>query len=364
MKQLKMLIIHNSNSRVGIDGISKVIYNYYSAMDKKDFIIDFVFIYAPYSELKDEIKKTGGSIFILERKIKNIYTYTKELKKIIKEGNYNIVYAHGNSRTLSIELYAAKSSGVKARIAHVHTNECKYKTLHYILKPFFNRLYTQGFACSGLAGKCLFGKRPFIVLNNSFDVNAFKFDGQLRKKYREEFNIGGKTVIGHVGFLDYGKNHKFLIKTFAEYNKINPDAILFLIGIGSLQQTIYDMVASLKLQDSVIFAGQKANVNELLNIFDCFVFPSLAEGFGIAMMEAQANGLTVIASENRIPKEVSVNNNFFFLPLEEGERKWAEKIAAVSFKRCPEAVDNLTKAGFHIKTEAGKLEELLKKMAL
>jgi len=356
---IRVLIIDSNTKSGRIGGINTVIHNYYSAMDKNAFEYAFVYISDPPFKHRKLIKESGAKIFILERELKSLPRYFSSLKKIIIEGNYDIVYAHGSSRTIVLELLAAKLAGTKVRIAHSHSNNCTHKAAHNVLKPVFSKLYTHGFACSSLAGEWLFGKRHFTVIYNACDIYAFSFNEQIRIKLRAQYSLGNKTVIGHVGNFNPPKNHDFLVRAFYEYKKIDPDAVLFLIGDGMLKQSISDLAFSLGLSDSIIFAGQLDNVNEFYNIFDCFVLPSYSEGFGIVLVEAQANGLTVFATEGRIPKEVSVNSNFFFITLEEGPEIWAKKIESASFERCADATEHLVKAGFHIQAEAERLTNLL-----
>lgn len=358
---MRILIINNnSKSKGSIDGISKSIYNFYSKIDKKEFDIDFVFACEPYDDLWDLMKKSGSNLFILKRTERRVFSYIKELQNIIKKRDYQIVYAHGNSSTLVFELFAAKSAGVKVRIAHGHSSGSKYKILHFALMPFFQRLYTHSFACSEMAGRWLFGNKPFHIVNNAINISAFMYDEQLKKDKIEKYCLAGKTVVGHVGNFYEAKNHEFLIRTFAEYRKINANAVLFLVGEGSLRQSMHDLTVSLNIEDAVVFAGARNDVHELLNMFDCFVFPSLHEGLAIALVEAQANGLTIIASKNRIPKDVAINSNFYFYPLEEREKNWAEKMASVSFERCLDVKGNLIEAGFCDETEVCRVVQRLR----
>lgn len=56
-------------------------------------------------------------------------------------------------------------------------------------------------------------------------------------------------------------------------------------------------------------AGVQSNIRDWLSSFDLFLFPSVFEGLPVAAMEAQANGVPVLASEDVIPDEVRMNKN-------------------------------------------------------
>ena len=112
--------------------------NYYRHIDRSkiqfDFICDEDSTNIPY----DEINSLGGKVILIPP-YQKVIRYHKELKKVLKEGNYKIVHSHIN--TLSIfSLWAAKSAGVPVRIAHSHSTtnkkEKKKNLMKQVLKHF------------------------------------------------------------------------------------------------------------------------------------------------------------------------------------------------------------------------------------
>ena len=183
-------------------------------------------------------------------------------------------------------------------------------------------------ACSYEAGKWLHGKNDFTVINNAIETKKFAFNETIRRKIREELKINdNEFVIGHVGRFEKVKNHKFLIDIFKKYQRINKNSKLMLIGNGSLQKDIKEYVKEQQLEDKVLFLGVKTDANLYYNAMDLFVFPSFNEGLGIVTIEAQANGLHVIAS-NKIPPQTKVTNNISFLDLGDNER-WIKEIEQI-----------------------------------
>ena len=296
-------------------GVESVIMNYYRHLDHSkiqfDFICDEDSTCIPY----DEIKKLGGRVFLVP-KYQNLPKYLKALGKLFKENQYRIV--HSNINTLSVfPLCAAKKAGVPIRISHSHSTsnpkEWKRNLIKNILRPFSKRYATDYFACSELAGRYLFGNKAFDrgevkIIHNAIDVDKFKFDEAARKKLRQEFGIKDSTVvIGHVGRFVQQKNHTFLVDVFKEYHKKNPDSKLLLVGSGPLEDEIKKKVERLDLEDSVLFLGQRDDINKLYSVMDVFCLPSLYEGLPVVGIEAQATGLPTIFS-NRISKEVIVSS--------------------------------------------------------
>lgn len=314
-------------------GVESVIMNYYRHIDRTqiqfDFICDNDSTNIPY----EEIESLGGKVILISP-YQKIFKYHKELKKVLKDGKYKIVHSHIN--TLSIfSLFAAKCAGVPIRIAHSHSTtnklELKKNLLKQILRPFSKLFATNYMSCSEFAGRWLFGNKSFekgevYVLNNAVELNNFAFSKDFRDKYRKKFGINEDTlVIGHVGRFVEQKNHSFLVDVFNEVHMKNGNSVLFLIGQGPLETKIKEKVNDLGLENSVKFLGQRNDVNEIYNAMDIFVLPSLYEGLGMVLIEAQKNGLKCITSTNT-PREVKIFDRIEFIGLEEGIKYWASRM--------------------------------------
>ena len=297
-------------------GVESVIMNYYRHLDHSkvqfDFICDEDSTRIPY----DEIKKLGGRVFLVP-KYQNLPKYLKALEKLFKENQYRIV--HANLSTLSVfPLYVAKKVGVPIRIAHSHSTsnpkEWKRNLIKNILRLFSKHYATDYFACSEVAGRYLFGDKAFDrgevkIIHNAIDVDKFKFDEVARKKLRKEFGIKDSTiVIGHVGRFVQTKNHTFLVDVFKKYHEKKPDSKLLLVGSGPLEDEIKKKVKRLGLEDSVLFLGQRDDINKLYSVMDIFCLPSLYEGMGMVSLEAIISGLSVILN-NGLPVVVKRESN-------------------------------------------------------
>lgn len=246
--------------------------------------------------------------------------YLRFLKQLFREKKYRIV--HSNINTLSVfPLYAAKKAGVPVRIAHSHStsNPCEWKKnlIKNALRPFSKVWATDYFACSELAGRYLFGNKAFDkgevkIIHNAIDVEKFKFDPEARKKLRKEISIADDDfVIGHIGRFVQTKNHSFLVSMFAKLKKEKNNAKLVLVGQGPLINKIRQQADELGLAKDVLFLGQRNDVEKLYSVFDVFCLPSLYEGFGMVLVEAQSNGLAAIVSKN-VPAEADFGNMHYF----------------------------------------------------
>ena len=357
MKKQPIIVAQIMGKWVG-GGVEAVIMNYYRNIDRSkvqfDFICDEDSTNIPY----DEIKKLGGRVIICPP-YQKIFKYEKFLIDLFKKNNYKIV--HSNINALSVfPLRAAKKAEVPIRIAHSHSTtnkkEWKKNLMKQALRPFSKKYATDYFACSELAGRWLFGDKTFeqgkvTIINNAIDLDKFKYDEKVRKEKRKELNINDHTlVVGHIGRFVAQKNHTFLIDIFNELHKKEKNSILLLIGQGPLMSEIKQKVDSLGISDSVKFLGQRDDVNELYNIMDLFLFPSLYEGLGMVLIEAQANGLPCIAS-TEVPKIADISNNVQFYDLNDSIDIWLKNYDTNRFKFiCKNCI-------YDIKKEAEKLEK-------
>ncbi len=360
----KIRVAHIIGKWVG-GGVESVVMNYYRNIDREkvqfDFICDSDSTNIPY----DEIEDLGGRVFLVPP-YQKLFSYIKALKKIFKEENYKIVHSHIN--TLSIfPLYVAKKADVKTRIAHSHSTtnnkEFKRNLMKQTLKHFSKLNATHYFACSEVAGRYLFGDKTYnegkiTIINNAIDLDKFKYDEAKRKEKRVELNIKNNTlVIGHIGRFMTQKNHEFLINIFKEIQEKEKDSILLLIGQGPLQDRIKAKVKELGLNGNVKFLGQRKDVSELYQAMDVFVLPSLYEGLGLTLIEAQCSNLPCVVS-NYVPNEVKLNENLLFLDLECSKTKWSYAINSL-FKNNKRSslVNEKIINNYNINNEAIKLTE-------
>lgn len=358
-------IVHVIGKWVG-GGVEAVVMNYYRHINHEkiqfDFICDEDSTNIPY----EEIESLGGKV-ILVPPYQKIFKYQKELIKVFKENNYNIVHSHIN--TLSIfPLRAAKKTGIPVRIAHSHSTtnkkEWKKNLMKIIFKPFSKVYSTNYFACTEHAGRWLFGNQTFdqgkvFVMNNAINLDKFKYDEKIRRFKRKELGIKDDIlVIGHIGRFVSQKNHSFLIDIFREIHEKNKNSILILAGQGPLESDIKEKVKLLNLTDSVMFLGQREDANELYQVFDVFLLPSLYEGLGIVLIEAQCAGCYCIAS-NEVPRTAKITQNLEFLALENNEKEWYELVKEnkLNSKR-NNYVSDIKKSGYDIAEEVVKLNNI------
>ena len=317
----------------GLDrgGAETMVMNLYRAIDRTQIQFDFIVHKEKKQAYTDEILSLGGKIFHFPTfnglnyfKMKNLW------KKFFQDHpEYKILHSHIRSYA-SLYLPIAKKAGLKT-IIHSHSTSNGNGLSSVVKRIMQYPLRWQAdyfFGCSKEAGAWLFGCKvvnspKFHILQNAIDTELYKFNPETRKEYREKLGLGDKKTFIHVGRFHPAKNHPFLLNVFAEIHKVDSNTVLLLVGDGGGRPEIEKQIISLNLQNDVILLGSRSDVPKLLQAADCFLFPSLWEGFGMVAVEAQASGLPCICSE-KIPRSVKTTNYCEFIPIN-NMQEWVNK---------------------------------------
>ncbi|MBR3280734.1 MAG: glycosyltransferase [Clostridia bacterium] len=357
MDKIKVLQIVPSLSLS--NGVAAYLMNYYQKMDFSRFDTTILVLNDDNKGRYEAFEKCGCKIVEL---IKN-ESWGKYLKRInifFKENHFDIVHCHAPNYG-AFYMHYAKKNGVKIRILHSHANkyaDTKINAIrNYLLFKIAVKKSNYYLACSNEAGKFLFGKKHFEIMNNAIDFAKYKFNVEKREELRKELNIAESFVIGEVGRFCPQKNQLFTIDIFNEIHKIKEDSKLILIGGGDLEEKINNKIKEYSLGDSAIVLGSKPNAYDYYNCFDAFLLPSTYEGLGIVLIEAQVNGLPSYTSIDRVPKLAKICPLLKFLDLDKGAKFWADYILNDKENTRKDYDEEINNSDFNIEKEAKKLEE-------
>ena len=354
---------------MNMGGAETMIMNYYRKIDRSKVQFDFMVHRSERGVYDDEIESLGGRIYrMCPVKPQYFKDYKKMVSKFFDEHpEYKIV--HSNMSELGYYVFLeAKKRGIPVRICHAHnapagkmniTDKAKMLFRNYFKKKIVP-LTTDYFMCGYTSGLWLFGEKhkdEFVQFNNAIDAEKFIYKKDVADRIKKELNVEGKFVVGHVGRFAAQKNHGFLIDIFSEIAKQRDDAVLVMCGAGD-KDKFKEKVKELGLTDKVIFLEPRQDIYDLVQGFDTFVLPSLFEGLGIVLIEAQAAGLKCFTSADVVPKEPDITGLLTYIPLEDGAKKWADTIIseASDYER-KDTYQAILKAGFDIKGNAKWLEE-------
>ncbi|MDR0751051.1 MAG: glycosyltransferase [Christensenellaceae bacterium] len=358
---------------LGFGGAERMILNLIEHLDPTEIQTDFVVNGAKITPLEQIVISNGHKVFH-NSPIKEV-GFSKNfefLKRVMQDnGPYNIVHSHIDYLGGGVAL-AAKKTGVPIRISHSHNtrfanieNSNLNKMLFFAFRFLMNKYSTKKIACGHDAALALFGKRGAhnsLILNNSIDVE--KFAQNISQS--DKINLKSKTnlppdsfVLGHIGRFVEAKNHIKIIDVFNELLKTKSNSFLILIGDGILKERIMQKVASLNINDKVMFLGNRQDICSLLKVMDLFIMPSTFEGLPVSLIEAQAASVPCLISDS-IDRRVDLFNTIKFISIDESDGKWAS-LCMSSFSEYPntnERKNKLKELGYDTTSNVNVLKDL------
>lgn len=347
-------------------GQETFIMNVFRAIDKEKISFDFLCTLSVKGAYDDEISVLGGNIYSLElghykvQLLDRLHALSLFLK--IHRDEYEAFHIHTqHAMDGFLNAVVAKRAGIKKVIVHSHSTSTLYHPLlHRAFRPLLRKIKIYRFACSDLAGQWLFGRgAEYRIIRNGVDINTFSYSASNREKVRLENGWKNHTVIGHVGSMTYPKNHEFILDVFSEYIKINPNAILVLVGDGPLRASVEEKVKKLNLGKSIFLMGSRSDIYNLDQGMDLFLFPSHYEGLPVVLVEAQCTGLKCLISDAITP-EIDVTQNIYRMSLSKDAATWANKMDKIvsTLENRRNMANDVQSAGFDIKDTTKLLEKI------
>jgi len=324
---MKILYVLNS-SKYG--GMEWHVYDLIKGMIQKGHE---VFVWCPGGVMSDAYSSLGAKTFNKEI-LKDIdLKYISELSLFIKENNIDIVHAH-ELKAASNALLAGNKAKVKVLITHTHTPisewkipEFKKKINEKVYSYLVNRYSSSEIALTKSKKKAKMKEgikeNKLTVIPNGLETLKFNVSPNQRADYAEEirskYNIPKTAfVFGNVGRLTEEKGIDVLIKAFSKFLKSDlfhqRDFYLLIAGGGKLEESLKQLTQELNLDGKVVITGAFDDHDKVKYYcsFDAFVFPSLAEGFGIVLLEALYMGLPTVCSNLEVLEEVGGDSVKYF----------------------------------------------------
>ncbi len=288
-------------SRLPVGGVENLLLGTVKHYDKKRFL-PCVCSLSDRGVVGEEIERLGTEVICLNKLGHSFdWSIVVDIQRIIRERDIKIVRSDQYHANLYGRL-AAWRAKVPCIVASVHNVYTRDKKLH---RRAVNRLFSR-FTDSVIAVSEAV-KRDIIkydrvpehkvkVIYNGIEPGDFL--GMDKGAARALLGIGANApVVGNVGRLVEQKGQRYLIEAVAALKKDFPDLRLLVVGDGPEKEGLKGLARSLAIEENVIFAGTRKDVPLLLSAMDVFVFPSLWEGLGNALIEAMASGLPVVASD-------------------------------------------------------------------
>lgn len=349
-----------------LGGVETYVMNIYRKIDREKFQFDFIDWYGEKNiAYSDEIKKLGGKIYKIKSRREAIISNYRSLKKIIFSGRYQYIYYNLNSLSYVVGMSEIIKNSKMKLIVHSHNDGFETTSrITRILDNMHRNIVKNNvirLACSQSAGKWMFDGSEFTIIPNAIDVNKFDFNPRIRKAYREKFDLSSNIVFGCVARFSPQKNHDFLIDIFHKIHLQNPNSTLLLVGDGDLKEQLQQKVSRLNISDSVKFLGMRTDIPELMQAIDVIISPSVFEGFGISVLEAQCTGLRCYVSEV-FNDEVIQTPNVQKISLGNSSEQWAQIISddlrekTISVRKSYK--DKIINSGYDIGSMVRNIEKL------
>ena len=320
----KIRVLHVIES-LGCGGAERQLINNLKAIDKGCFVNAVCFLF-DREDLRPELVRHGIPVYRLG--MSSPYDWRKGLwglREIIKEGQFGVIHT---------ELYWANIYGricgrlfSDAKIVttiHEPTYEPQILKDDPNLKPWKLTLVRtldgltgalcnhRFIACSEFVKRSAvkrLGYRPdnIKVIYNSIDLGSFGKDcsGQVVSLRRELGLDHREAILVNVGRLVPQKGQRYLIMAMPKVLDEQSSAKLLLVGGGPMETELQKLAQDLGVEEAIRFLGTRHDVPAILQLSDLFVFPSLSEGLGVALLEAMAMRRPCIASNiTAIPEVV------------------------------------------------------------
>jgi glycosyltransferase involved in cell wall biosynthesis len=309
--------------------------------DHERLRMDFVVHSEQNFAYADECRSLGSQLLLCESPRRPL-RYAHNFRRILTQsGRYDVVHSHVG-RFSGYVLRLAHESGVPVRIAHSHSDTSEIDERAGPLRRAYlaltRRWIMQHATCllavTKASGRSLYGLTVemdprFQILPIRLDLSQFAAPAD-RSQQRAALGLPVDAfVIGHVGRFSHPKNHRFLIAVAAEVARRIPETHLLLVGVGALQEEIKRLITEVGLDNRVVFAGSRNDVPRVLAAMDVFVFPSLYEGYPLALIEAQAAGLPCVISDSITDEADVVKPLIRRLSLSDPSGAWADAIELI-----------------------------------
>src|SRR3989338_8392612 len=259
-----------------------------------------IFIVASGGEREKDLSKLGAEVIVLNIATKSelnpkIYFALTPLLQLINKEHIDIIHAH------------TRITQVMGALLKCFSKKVYLSTCHGFFKT---RLSRWMIPCWGDAAIAISPsvrehlKEDFRVedarnflITNGVDCEEFQpVPGEQKKKLRSQYGLKDEPTIGIIARLSSVKGHAILIEAMTKVVAQIPSVKLLIVGEGKIERKLRQLVEELNLKRNIFFYPVVNKTAEVLSLLDVFVFPSLQEGLGLSLMEAQAAGFPVVAS--------------------------------------------------------------------
>ncbi|MBM3317878.1 MAG: glycosyltransferase [Candidatus Eisenbacteria bacterium] len=227
------------------------------------------------------------------------------LRRELRAGGFDLLHTH-SSKAGILGREAAAAAGVPLRVHSVHGWAMTPDTpapLRRLYASLERRAARRAHALVAVSASVrdaglalgIGGREQYEVIRGGIRLGP-AIDARSRTEARQRLGIlAGAVVLGTVGRLDDAKDPLGAFAALAPALRERPELRLVFIGDGRLRAPLERAVSAARLEERVVLAGLRADAAALCHAFDVFFLASRWEGFPLAIVEALAAGLPVVA---------------------------------------------------------------------
>lgn len=335
------------------------------SFNRHRFSFEFAFyVHSPCS-LASEIASFGCRVHSLEAE------GDERLEQLLRTDTYDIVHVHSFPSSRN-PLRVAAARGVGLRIFHSHSVSSVARAQWREVRTDASAAPNLRLAVSRSSARSTFGRRAWVpgyysLQPSGVDLAPFR-DLRDLDRVRHELGVPPTSlVLGTIGRLAPEKNLSMLLRIGAELHRRGIDFRTLLLGDGPLHHALEEEARTLGIGPFLLPIRTSREVARVLcGAMDVFVFPSLGEGLGLALLEAQAAGVPCVVSEHANPASVVIPSLVHKVRLRAGPTRWADKITAVHGRKLPleRALEHVERSPFEATRTVRRIESLyLSKLA-
>lgn len=312
-----------------------------------------------------------GRVFQIAPYWSHPFSYIRDIVRLFKAQRdaADAVYCNVFNTLHIWPVLIARMMGLKV-IVHAHNNRIPSRNVLYRMGCLIGKQLLRRCECLRLSNSddstaFIFGRDRIgktHVIYNAIEIEQFRYNAPVREQIRKEWGVGDKVVVGFSGRLLEQKNPLFAVRVFEQFHRLHPESVLVMAGEGAMRTEVEAWIEKKGLKTCVRLTGKSGQMGRLYQGMDLFLLPSLFEGLGIVLIEAQCAGLPCLTTAGTIPNLVDATELIEREPLSSTPRQWAEHLEKFLQKRYKGRAaysNEIAASRFNVRTEAHRFAQLV-----
>lgn len=288
---------------------------------RSEFDFSYAYLLPHKSDLAKELEALGSNVFCIDgSRSTQLPSTVLRLARLLKREAFDVVHAH-----LPIAGVVARTASVVAGVPFIYTEHNLLERYHPITRwankatwSLQDHVVAVSDEVKSSIRRRIRSRVPISVVRNGVDANAYSFDEGLCSSTRRLLEIPNDApVVGLIAVFRAQKRLDRWLEAAALIKSTIPDTRFVLVGDGPLRPDVESAIARLGLSSAVHLVGLQSDVRPYLACMDVFMMSSDFEGLPVAMLEAMAMRLPIVATSVGGISEAVTNGRDGFLTMQD-----------------------------------------------